>query len=67
VAQDHAEAMRLYRQGSAAGDTWADVKIGEMYEFGLGVPVDGAEAMRWYRRAADAGEALADYDLGNQY
>jgi TPR repeat protein len=67
VKQDHAEALRLYRLGSEAGDTWADVKIGEMYEYGTGVPVDYAEAMRWYDRAVKGDEALAYVNLGNLY
>jgi len=52
VAQDYAEAVRLYRLSAAQGRADAQTKLGNMFHFGKGVAQDHAEAIRWYRLAA---------------
>ena len=50
-----------------AGDTEAQVKLGNMYAEGEGVPQNYATAVSWYRQAAQQGHAEAQYNLGVMY
>jgi TPR repeat protein len=59
VAQDDAEAVRLYRLAAAQGHARAQNNLGFMFEDGLGVAKDTAEAIRLYRLAAAQGVAAA--------
>ena len=38
--------------------------IGQIHDFGQGVPQNDAEALKWYVRAAEAGNAKAQYQAG---
>jgi TPR repeat protein len=49
------------------GDAAAQLKVGDMYASGDGVPHDYGEAVKWYRLAADQGYAGAQSALGNMY
>lgn len=54
--------VRLFKvqQGMAEkGDPLAEYYLGEMYESGLGTPVDLDQALSWYKRSAAKGNALA--------
>jgi uncharacterized protein len=64
---DNAAAHRLWLPLAEQGDASAQIRLGIMYEFGLGVPQDDAAAVRWFRLAADQGDADAQYNLGNMY
>ena len=59
VAQDFAEAVRLYSLAAAQGHAYAQLSLGLMFENGEGVAQDTAEAIRWYRLAAEQGHAGA--------
>jgi uncharacterized protein len=59
VAQDYAEAVRLYSLAAAQGHAGAQANLGLMFENGQGVAQDRAEAIRWYRLAAAQGHARA--------
>ena len=59
VAQDYAEAVRLYSLAAAQGHAYAQNNLGLMFENGEGVAQDRAEAIRWYRLAAAQGNAYA--------
>jgi TPR repeat protein len=59
VAQDYAEALRLYQLAAAQGHAHALCMVAECHECGLGVAADKAEAIRWYRRAQAAGHSDA--------
>ena len=59
VAQDYAEAVRLYSFAAAQGHAGAQFNLGSMFQDGEGVAEDRAEAIRWYRLAAAQGEANA--------
>ena len=49
------------------GDAAAQMKLGDVYANGHGVPQDYGEAARWYRLAADQGYAAAQIALGLVY
>jgi uncharacterized protein len=59
VAQDYAEAVRLYHLAVAQGHASAQNNLGDMFEKGQGVAQDRAEAIRLYRLAAAQGNANA--------
>jgi uncharacterized protein len=59
VAQDYAEAVRLYRLAVAQGHATAQVNLGNMFLNGYGVRKIKAEAVRLYRLAAAQGHADA--------
>jgi TPR repeat protein len=59
IAQDYAEALRLYRLAAAQGLAAAQSNLGYMYHMGQGVAPDRAEAIRWFRLAAAQGFAVA--------
>jgi hypothetical protein len=67
VAQDDAEAVRLYRLAAAQGLAEAQRNLGNMFENGEGVAQDYAEAVRLYRLAAEQGHAEAQKCLGNMF
>ena len=49
------------------GDAAAQLKVGDMYADGDGVPEDYGEAVKWYRLAADQGHAPASFILDLRY
>jgi TPR repeat protein len=63
VAQDKAEAVRLYHLAAAQGVAAAQFRLGLMFEFGWGVAKDRAEAIRWCRLAAEQGDEDAQEEL----
>jgi TPR repeat protein len=67
VAQDYAEAVRLYRLAVAQGHADAQSNLGFMFENGRGVAQDYAEALRLYRLAVAQGNAYAQNNLGFMY
>ena len=52
-----AEESELERTKTQAneGDAMAQLRIGEMYKYGEGIPHDYKEAVKWYRMSADQG------------
>jgi TPR repeat protein len=67
VAQDYAEAVRLYSLAAAQGDARAQFNLGYMFKKGEGVAQDYAEAVRLYSLAALQGHARAQVNLGNMF
>ncbi len=53
------EALKLLRPAADQGDATAQLKLGVMYRFGIGVSKDVAEAAKLFRSAADQGNAAA--------
>jgi len=49
------------------GDSYAQWRLGFIYEQGLGVPVDYVESARWWRMAADQGHPGAEFSIGYCY
>jgi len=50
-----------------AGDRYAQVCLGRMYHFGLGVGKNDSSAVEWYRKAAEQGHADAQFSLRDMY
>ena len=48
-------------------DAEAQLHLGQIYQYGLGVKEDDKEAVKWYRLAAEQGEPEAQYSLGWMY
>jgi TPR repeat protein len=66
-AGDYQKEFRLWKRLAEQGNKWAQFSVGEMYEYGEGVPEDDAKAAYWYRKAAEQGYAEAQHFLGNMY
>ena len=64
---DYAEALRLWRPLADQGHADGQLKLGNMYGRGQGVPQDYAEAVKWNRLAAEQGDAEAQHNLGVSY
>lgn len=60
-------ALAIFRDLAAAGDTNMQVMVGQIYDFGQGVPQDDAEALKWYLQAAEAGNPKGQYQAGVLY
>ena len=49
------------------GNTEAQLKLGSMYKFGQGVPIDYNKAVYWFTKAAEQGSSSAQFALGGMY
>ena len=61
------DSLKAWISAAEQGNAEAQIRLGILYRFGLGVPEDGAEAARWYRAAAEQGSASAQGSLGFMY
>jgi hypothetical protein len=59
----HTEFLRLAEQGNAA----AQLNVGFLYHYGLGVEQNHSGAVKWYRKAAEKGLPEAQFSLGTVY
>lgn len=64
VAEDKAEAARLYRRAAEAGLKHSQWKLGVMLDLGEGVRSDPAEAVAWFEKSAAQHYAKAYVSLG---
>jgi len=64
---DYATTYRLWKPLADQGDAGAQYNLGDLYDYGQGVPQDYAQAAYWYRKAADQGYAPAQNNLGVLY
>lgn len=64
---DAAQRVQRIRRDAARGNAAAQVDLGVMHNFGVGVDSDDAQAAQWYRRAAEQGDAFGQYFLGLMY
>jgi len=67
VPQDYKEAVKWYNKAAEQGHTYAQSRLGLMYDNGQGVPQDYKEAVKWYTKAAEQGNAAAQCNLGVKY
>jgi hypothetical protein len=67
VPLDYAKARQWYDKAAAQGYAGAQYKLGQLYQFALGVPQNYAEATKWYEKAAARGDADAQFSLGLLY
>ncbi len=63
----YATALREFRPLAEQGNAEAQLKLGVMYNDGLGVPQDYAKAILWYYEAAEQGNDSAQFYLGGMY
>ena len=63
----HPDSLAALIAAAEEGDAAAQVNLGGLYRYGLGVAEDDAEAVRWYRAAAEVGDAAAQFNLGDLY
>jgi TPR repeat protein len=61
------KALKWLMGESTKGNAYAQVRLGLIYEYGLGVTEDEQEAVRWYRLAANQGNGEAQNNLGVMY
>lgn len=59
------EAVEWFRRAAEQGHADAEVQMGQMYDFGFGVPQDDRQALEWYRRAAGHGSAVGQRSVGD--
>ena len=50
-----------------AGDVDAQLQLADLYENGIGVPLNPGQAAYWYRNAAEQGSSKAQSRLGQMY
>ena len=67
VAQDYAEAARLYHLAAVQGHARAQMILGNLFRDGQGVAQDSAEAVRLYKLAAAQGDAEGQANLGYMF
>ncbi|MGJ0486947.1 MAG: caspase family protein [Methylomicrobium sp.] len=70
VAYDRANAatsLKIWLPQAQQGDPEAMVKVGEIYEKGLGGMTDPKLAAEWYLKAAEKGSSQAQINLGYLY
>jgi TPR repeat protein len=67
VAQDYAEAARLYHLATVQGHARAQMILGNLFRDGHGVAQDSAEAVRLYHLAAAQGDAEGQANLGYMF
>ena len=66
-AEDMAQALDWIRKAAAQQYAPAELHLGQVYEFGFGVPRSDRDALTWYRRAADHGNPAAERAVGDFY
>jgi uncharacterized protein len=65
--RDYANAYRLLREASDAGDAEAEANLGYLYARGQGVVADQQEALRLYVLAAEKGDGEGMNGIGYKY
>jgi len=64
---DYAEALKLFRPLAEQGSAEAQLVLGNMHAYGVGVEQDDVEAVKWWRRAAEQGLPTAQDIIGYLY
>ncbi|MBX3304753.1 MAG: sel1 repeat family protein [Nitrospira sp.] len=62
-----AQAAKLYRQCADMGNDDCQLAMGQLYEFGDGVPKDERQAAAWYRKCAEQDNPIGQKRLGWLY
>jgi len=66
-SKDYNAAFGNYLKLAQDNDPWGELRLGYLYNLGLGVTQDYGQAAAWYRKAADQGRGVAMRDLGILY
>lgn len=61
--RNYEEAIKWFRVGFSGLDQDAAYDLGQMYQYGYGVPIDIPQAKAWYQKAKDGGHHLASSAL----
>jgi len=64
---DLAQAFSIFYKLASEGNSDATFYLGQMYQYGDGVPRNGAKAVKWLSLAAKSGNKLAARQLGLLY
>ena len=64
---DYQTARREFTQAAGKGHIEAQYYLGEIYEGGIGVPIDYPQAVEWYTQAAQQQHAAAQARLARLY
>ena len=67
LARDPAKAAYWFEQAAIRGNAYAQSRLGELYEQGLGVARNEKLAFDWRIKAADRGEPEAQLDVARMY
>jgi len=65
--KDYSSALRKFKASADQGNSMANIKLGNMYDAGLGVTQDFFEAIRYYKLAARQGHVLGYVFVGAMY
>ena len=66
-AADTSQGVEWIRKAAAQQFGPAEFQMGQMYEFGFGLPQSDREALLWYRKAAEHGSAPGQRSVGDFY
>ena len=66
-AKNFTVAFEEYKTLATEGNALAQLRLGAMYEKGLGVSADNQMAFIWFAKAAGQGDALAQYKVAEMY
>lgn len=61
------EALAIFKSLAEAGNTNMQVLVGNMFDYGQGVPQDDVQALQWYLMAAANGNAKGQYQAASLY
>jgi uncharacterized protein len=67
LARDPYKAAYWFEQAAIRGNAYAQSRLGELYEQGLGVPRNKTLAFDWRIKAAERGELEAQLDVARMY
>jgi uncharacterized protein len=67
LSQDPARAVYWFEQAAMQGSTYAEEKLGDLYQQGLGVPANLKLAFDWRMKAARRGSTRAQVEVGRMY
>jgi TPR repeat protein len=64
---DYIESIKLLMPLAEQGSAEAQCILGNIYQMGLGVNIDGPKAIKWYQQSAQQGYAIASNNLAGIY
>ena len=65
--KDYARALSYYASAGHLGETKAQVKLGQMYDKGVGTERSSQASFYWYKMAAENGDMESQYEVGSHY
>ena len=65
--QDYDEAMRLYKQSIKLGCLVAYAQVGDLFNYGNGVPQNDQKALEWYKEGSKKGDYFCYLKMGDLF